>query len=87
MSTIEQRSRVARLLAKVAKGEVKPEDSLEMIKSWKDIPWKEKDLTNAWEGLFHYFADQDIFLRDDNYAESSRDALLAIAQRLSRVAE
>ena len=81
---LEQRARLADLLERVAHGELSPEAALKTIDSWQDIPWKEKEINNAWHSLTHYVIDTDIRTRDQSYSESVKSGLLHHAAKLRR---
>lgn len=81
-ASLEQRSRVAQLLSDVASGVVTPSTALKLAAEWKDLPWCDSRLEDAYHLLQHFEADADIRQGDGSYADAQVKSLLRLAERL-----
>jgi hypothetical protein len=82
VSTSEQRERLARILRRVAAGEIIPKEAISEVNVWTDINWREKDFAEAYHHLQHYEIDSDIRAKKPAYAENQQSALLRCARKL-----
>lgn len=61
------------LLESVLKGKLNPADAL---REWPDIDNEtDKVICNAWHELHHFYADEDIRIKDADYDKYQRDLL------------
>jgi hypothetical protein len=82
MATQEQLCRVSELLKNVASGVIPSSAALKLTEEWRDIPWHEEALEDAYHLLQHFDADADIRQRDRAYSDAQVKSLTCHARRL-----
>jgi hypothetical protein len=78
----DKRRRVAELLRAVANGSTTADQALKLTEEWDNVPWELKLLEDAYHALQHFKIDEDIRIKDEDYARSQLEALRKIASNL-----
>ncbi len=82
MSTPVHRYMLADLLDKVTHQEISASDALREMDRWREYPWKEKELSDAFHLLCHFDADADIRQKDPEFAALTTSQLLERSKKL-----
>lgn len=80
--TNEQLQRVAGLLEDVASGVISAAEALGRTEKWDDILWQDSLFSDAYHALQHYESDEDIRVKDAEYASEQVATLRRLSERL-----